>query len=95
MADRLVESVADEDPGEDLMLLPRNGAFRVSGIGRLVAALAQSALFSETYAGVDEALSRSRGHEITEPISMLGLIQAGHETGGPRSSPVTRSLVLP
>lgn len=81
MADGLVASFSDEEPGADLLTLPRNAALRVAGIGRLVAALAQCALFIESYEGVDEALSRSRGHEIKELISMLGLIQAGHETG--------------
>ena len=81
MANGLVESFADEEPGADLMTLPRNAALRVSGIGRLVAALAQCAVFFEGYWGVDEALSRNRSHEIAELISTLGLIQAGHESG--------------
>lgn len=98
MADGLVASFADEEPGADLLMLPRNAALRISGTGRLVAALAQCALFFESYEGVDEALSRSRGHEITELISMLGLIQAGHETGdviyAPRALFVRISRIL-
>lgn len=98
MADGLVESFADEEPGADLLTLPRNAALRVSGMGRLVVALAQCALFFESYAGVDEALSRSRGHEITELISMLGLIQTSHETGdvvyAPRALFVRISRIL-
>lgn len=98
MADGLVESFADEEPGADLLTLPRNAALRVSGVGRLVAALAQCALFFESYEDVDEALSRSRGHEISELISMLGLIQAGHGTGdavyAPRALFVRVSRIL-
>lgn len=98
MADGIVESFADEEPGADLLTLPRTAPLRVSGIGRLVAALAQCALFFESYAGVDEALSRSRGHEITELISMLGLIQTDHETGdviyAPRALFVRISRIL-
>jgi hypothetical protein len=98
MADSLVESFGDEEPAADLLTLPRNSALRVSGIGRLFAALAQCALFFEAYEGVDEAFSRSRGHEISELISILGLIQAGHEGGdvilAPRALFVRVSRIL-
>ncbi|WP_344036647.1 hypothetical protein, partial [Mycolicibacterium alvei] len=81
LADGLVETFADEEPGTDLLTLPRTGALPVSGIGRLVAALAQCHLFFETYQAVDADLSRSRSHEVTELISMVGLVQADHQTG--------------
>jgi len=82
MADSLVASFADEKPGADLLTQPRDAGLRVSGIGRLVAALAQCAHFFADYASVDEALSRNRGWEITELISMLGLIQSDHDNNG-------------
>lgn len=98
MADSLAEFFADEAPGADLLTLPRNSGLRAPGIGRLVAALAQCALFFESYEGVDQALSRSRGHEIMELVSMLGLIQAGQGTGdvihAPRALFVRVSRIL-
>lgn len=98
MADGLIESFADEEPGRDLLTLPRNGALRVPGIGRLVAALAQCVHFFKTYEAIDEDLSRSRCHELTELISTLGLIQADHETGdvifAPRALFVRISRIL-
>lgn len=81
LAEALVESFAAEEPGAELLKLPRDAGLRVSGIGRLVAALAQCGHFFARYAEVDEALSRSRGIEIAELISTLGLIQASHKTG--------------
>ena len=82
MAEALVESVSDEAPGADLLALPRDGALRVSGIGRLFAGLAQCAhFFSSTYSEVDELLSLERSAEIMELISVLGLVQAGYKAG--------------
>jgi len=81
LAAGIVESVADEEPGADLLALPRDAALKVSGIGRLVAALAQCAHFFADYASVDAAVSRARSFEIAELLSVLGLIQASHETG--------------
>jgi hypothetical protein len=81
LADALVDSFAAEEPGAELLKLPHDAGLRVSGIGRLVAALAQCSHFFARYAEVDEALSRMRGTEIAELISTLGLIQASHEMG--------------
>jgi len=81
LAEALVDSFAAEEPGAELLKLPHDAGLRVSGIGRLVAALAQCSHFFARYAEVDEALSRSRGTEIAELISTLGLIQASHEIG--------------
>lgn len=81
LADSLVASFAAEEPGADLMALPRDGALSISGIGRLVAALAQCTHFFAGYADEDEALSRSRSSEIAGLLSVLGLIQAGHQGG--------------
>lgn len=81
LADNIVESFAAEEPGSDLMVLPRDGALRISGIGRLVAALAQCIHFFADYADEDEALSRSRSSEIAGLLSVLGLIQASHQDG--------------
>lgn len=81
LADNIVESFAAEKPGADLLKLPRDGALRVSGIGRLIAALAQSAHFFAGYADEDEDLSRSRGMEIAGLLSVLGLIQSDHQGG--------------
>lgn len=98
MAGGLAESVADEAPGADLLKLPCDAALRVSGIGRLFAALAQCADFFAAYADIDEALSRARGIEITDLIGILGLVQARHETGdvvfAPRAVFVRISRIL-
>jgi hypothetical protein len=98
IADSLVASFAGEKPGADLLTQPRDAGLRVSGIGRLVAALAQCAHFFADYASVDEALSRNRGWEITELISMLGLIQSDHDNGevifAPRALFVRISRIL-
>lgn len=81
LADNIVESFAAEEPGADLMALPRDGALRIVGIGRLIAALAQCADFFAAHADEDEELSRSRGTEIAGLLSVLGLILASHEGG--------------
>lgn len=81
MADSLVSSFADEAPGVDLLTMPREAGLPVPAIGRLVAALAQCAHFFASYADMDEALSRSREHEVRELISTLGLIQSDHDRG--------------
>lgn len=98
MADSLVDSVADEDPGKDLLQLPRNAALRVGNIGRLVAALAQCAHFFTAHQSVDEDLSLNRGTEIIGLLSTLGLIQAAHESGdtvfAPRALFVRISRIL-
>ena len=98
LADTLVGSFADEEPGADLFALPRDGALRVSGIGRLIAALAQCVHFFVEHADEDEALSRSRGTEIAGLLSVLGLIQASHEGGdvifAPRALFVRVSRIL-
>ncbi len=81
LATGLMASFAAEEPGADLLTLPRDGALRMCGGGRLVAALAQSTHVFLSHAETDEALSRSRAVEIIHLISTLGLIQADHETG--------------
>ncbi len=80
LADTLVESFTAEEPGADLLKLPRDAGLRLSGIGRLVAALAQCAHFFASYVD-DEDLGRSRATETVELISTLGLIQASHQAG--------------
>jgi hypothetical protein len=76
----------------------RSAGLRLSGIGRLVAALAQCAHFFASYVDVDEELSRSRATETVELISTLGLIQASHQTGdvvfAPRALFVRISRIL-
>lgn len=98
LADSLVESFAAEEPGAQLLTLPRDSGLTVAGVGRLVAALAQCGRFFANYADVDDALSRSRGTEIAELISTLGLIQADHTTGddvfAPRALLVRISRIL-
>lgn len=81
IADGLVASVADEEPGVDLLTLPCDAALSISGVGRLFAALGQCAIFFASYAVVNEALSHNRGDEIADLISILGLVQAGHQSG--------------
>jgi hypothetical protein len=80
MAEGIVDSFAAEEPGTQLLALPCDAALAVSGVGRLVAALAQCGHFFNDYQSVDEALSRARGTEILELITILGLIQGSPET---------------
>ena len=98
LADNLVASFSAEEPGADLLTLPRDGALRIPGIGRLVAALAQCVHFFVEHADEDEALSRSRGTEIAGLLSVLGLIQASYEGGdvifAPRALFVRISRIL-
>lgn len=81
MAERIVESIADEAPGADLLAQPFDAALKISGLGRLIAALARCADFYASDAAVDQALSRNRREAITDLITMLGLSQASHQTG--------------
>lgn len=81
IADGLAASVADEEPGVDLLTLPCDAALSISGVGRLFAALGQCADFFASYAVVNEALSHNRGEAIGDLVLILGLFQADHKSG--------------
>lgn len=81
LADNIVESFAAEEPGADLMALPRDGAenFRDRPTYR---GSAQCAHFFATATRTRMRLwSRSRGMEIAGLLSVLGLIQSDHQGG--------------
>ena len=86
LADRLVETFTAEEPGGDLFTLPRSARISVATFGRLIAGLAETLLFFESYPAIDDADRRARLHETAQLLSLAGLIQSDH-TGGAIPAP--------
>lgn len=86
-ADRLVAAFATEEPGGDLFSLPRTAQISVSGLGRLIAGLAESLLAYERTAALDDAERAARRHEITELLSVAGLMQSDSSQGDVSAPP--------
>lgn len=79
MADSVAESVADEEPGADLLTLPRTADLPISLAGRIIAGLAECQQFFDTYEATDPELSRDRRNEIAGYISLLGQCQSEYQ----------------
>lgn len=86
LADRLVSTFAAEQPGRDLFSLPRSAHISVASFGLLVAGLAETLLFFESYPAIDDTDRRARIHETAQLVSLSGLVQAEY-TGGPIAAP--------
>lgn len=76
LADQLVEDFADESPGADIFTLPRTASITTLSFGRLIAALAESILFYQQYAAIDDTDRRAWLHEATQLLSLAGLLQS-------------------
>jgi hypothetical protein len=87
LAERLVATFATEEPGGDLFALPRSARISVSSFGRLIAGLAETLLFFESYPAIDDSDRRARLHETTQLLSLAGLIQSDHEGGAIAAPP--------
>ncbi len=86
LADRLVATFADEEPGSDLFALPRSAHISVASFGLLVAGLAEALLFFESSPAIDDADRHARRYETAQLLSLAGLIQSDH-SGGPIAAP--------
>lgn len=86
LADHLVGTFADEEPGSDLFTLPRTAHITVASFGRLIAGLAETIQFLGTCRGIDDSDRRARIRETAQLLSLAGLLQADH-TGGPIAAP--------
>jgi hypothetical protein len=93
LADRLLATFAAEEPGADLFTLPRSAHISVAGFGRLVAGLAETLLFFESYPAIDEADRRARLHETAQLLSLAGLIQSDHAGAAIAAPPVMLSRI--
>lgn len=82
VVDSMVETLADEAPGADLVTEPRTTALTVGTLGRLIAGLAEVALL---YTDPTTALPANdrvgRTHEVLTLLSVTGLIQADTSSG--------------
>lgn len=78
LADRLVATFADEQPGADLFSLPRSAHVSVAGFGLLIAGLAEALLFYQHDSSLDAADRRARMSETTQLLSLGGTMQAGY-----------------
>ena len=87
LADRLVETFAAEEPGGNLFTLPRSAQISVASFGRLIAGLAETLLFFESYPAIDDADRHARLHETAQLLSLAGLIQSDHVGGGAIAAP--------
>jgi len=76
LADQLVADFAEEAPGADLFALARSSSVSVSRFGRLIAALAESILFFEQHAGIDDVDREGRVREVAELLSVAGVLQS-------------------
>ncbi|WP_238884816.1 hypothetical protein [Mycobacterium sp. IDR2000157661] len=86
LADRLVATFANEEPGSDLFTLPRTAHISVASFGLLVAGLAETLLFLESHRAMDDADRHAWMHETAQLLSLAGLIQSDH-SGGPIAAP--------
>jgi hypothetical protein len=93
LADRLVETFAAEEPGGNLFTLPRGAQISVATFGRLIAGLAETLLFFESYPAIDEADRRARLHETAQLLSLAGLIQSDHAGGAIAAPPAMFSRI--
>lgn len=76
LADRLIVGFAHESPGADIFTLPRTASITTPSFGRLIAGLAESILFYEQYAAIDDHDRRARLHETAQLLSLAGLLQS-------------------
>lgn len=86
LADRLVATLAAEEPGGDLFTLPRSARISVASFGLLVAGLAEVIQFYGIYPAIDDDDRRARIHETAQLLSLAGLVQSDH-AGGPVAAP--------
>lgn len=93
LADRLVATFATEEPGVDLFALPRSAGISVASFGRLIAGLAETLQFYESYPALDDADRRARTHETAQLLSLAGLIQSEHANGAISAPPALFSRI--
>lgn len=93
LADRLVATFATEEPGADLFTLERSACISVASFGRLIAGLAETLLFYESYPAIDDADRGARIHETAQLLSLTGLIQSEHASGAIAAPPALFSRI--
>lgn len=81
LADRLVSTFADEEPGGDLFTLPRTARISVNSFGRLIAGLAETIQFLLNHPMINESDRQARIRETAQLLSVAGLLQADHTDG--------------
>lgn len=81
IAQAILDNIAAEAPGSDLLQLARTAALPIHRFGRLVAALGTCNEFLVAYADIDEELRRDRIQEVAQLITCAGLMQSKYETG--------------
>lgn len=93
LADRLVATFATEAPGADLFTLQRSASISVASFGRLIAGLAETLLFYDSYPAIDDADRGARTHETVQLVSLVGLIQSEHTSGSIAAPPALFSRI--
>lgn len=86
LADEIVASFTDEEPGENLFALARTVHISVSVFGRLISGLAETLLFYQSTTATTAAERAARQRETAQLLSIAGMIQAEH-TQGPIAAP--------
>jgi hypothetical protein len=87
LADHLVGTFADEEPGSNLFALPRTAHMTAASFGRLIAGLAETIQFLGTCRTITDSDRRARIHETAQLLSLAGLLQADHTGRTHRRSP--------
>lgn len=86
LADEIVASFTDEEPGENLFDLARTAHISVSVFGRLISGLAETLLFYQSATATNAAERAARQRETAQLLSIAGMVQAEH-TQGPIAAP--------
>ena len=86
LADEMVASFTDEEPGENLFDLARTAHISVSVFGRLISGLAETLLFYQSTRATNAAERAARQRETAQLLSIAGMVQAEH-TQGPIAAP--------
>ena len=92
MADQIMVSLADEDPGADPLRTKRDTTIAVADFGRLVAGLSESSMDYAGHPAVDDTERHLRTSEIMSMLSVCGLLAADHTN---RRHPRARNVPRP
>lgn len=88
VVDSMVETLADEAPGADLVTESRTTTLTVGTLGRLIAGLAEVALlYTDPTTALPANERVGRTHEVLTLLSVTGLIQADTPGSGPVAVP--------
>lgn len=81
LADAIIDSLNEEDPGVNLFEAPRTVTVTVSDFGVLIAGIAETILLYTDHPAIDDDDRTLRRRELVQLLSVCGLIQSEHSAG--------------